>query len=157
MGSRISKQRTARFKLIKHSKDTIERLDDQIEWYDLKSAASKKGYFWLKSVSICAAAAVPVIAASNGPHLVTACIGAVVVCLEGILGLTQIHQNWVGYRSTAEALKHDKYLYQANAGPYASAVDPLTLLAERIEGIVSQEHAKWVTSREDKGNQKAKN
>ena len=46
------------------------------------------------------------------------------------------------YRSTAEALKHEKYLFLSSAGPYAAA-DRLRLLAERVEDLVSQEHAKW--------------
>jgi hypothetical protein len=53
------------------------------------------------------------------------------------------------YRSTAEALKHEKYLYLAEAAHYAAAENPLTLLAERLEGLVSQEHAKWVSAREE--------
>jgi Protein of unknown function (DUF4231) len=51
------------------------------------------------------------------------------------------------YRSTAEALKHEKYLFLTDAGPYASA-DRLRVLAERIECLISQEHAKWTQGRE---------
>jgi hypothetical protein len=46
------------------------------------------------------------------------------------------------------ALKHEKYLYLANAGPYAAATTPRALLAERIESLVSQEHAKWASVQE---------
>src|SRR3712207_9488676 len=54
---------------------------------------------------------------------------------------------WVLYRSTAEALKHEKFLFLSCAGPYATA-DRLRVLAERVEGLVSQEHAKWTQGRE---------
>jgi hypothetical protein len=43
------------------------------------------------------------------------------------------------YRSTAEALKHECYL--AKAGLYVGE-DRQSQLAERLEGLVSQEHAK---------------
>ena len=47
------------------------------------------------------------------------------------------------YRSTCEALKHEKYVYLASAGPYTNATAAHALLAERIESTVSQEHAQW--------------
>ena len=50
------------------------------------------------------------------------------------------------YRSTAEALKHERYLYLAQAGPYADD-DRRRQLAERLEGLITQEHAKWTASR----------
>jgi hypothetical protein len=52
---------------------------------------------------------------------------------------------WISYRSTAEALKHERYLYLARAGPYTGE-DRHRQLAERIEGLISQEHAKWASS-----------
>jgi hypothetical protein len=36
----------------------------------------------------------------------------------------------------------------ANAGHYADAKEPDRLLAERVESIVSIEHAKWVSAQE---------
>ncbi|HLZ23716.1 MAG TPA: hypothetical protein VKQ30_16520 [Ktedonobacterales bacterium] len=47
-------------------------------------------------------------------------------------------------------LKHEKYLFLAGAPPYRVAeADRLPLLAERVESLVSQEHAKWVSARQD--------
>jgi hypothetical protein len=54
-------------------------------------------------------------------------------------------EHWITYRSTAEALKHERYLYLAQAGPYVGE-DRHRQLAERLEGLVSQEHAKWTAS-----------
>ena len=45
-----------------------------------------------------------------------------------------------------EALRHEKYLYLAGAGPYADD-DRERILAERLEGLVSQEHATWTEGR----------
>ena len=68
----------------------------------------------------------------------------------GVLGrlgpeVYQFQEHWITYRSTAEALKHEQYLYLAKAGPYTGE-DRHHQLAERIEGLVSQEHAKWAAS-----------
>jgi hypothetical protein len=80
---------------------------------------------------------------------VPAALGAAVVVLEGLQQLNQYQQNWTSYRSTSEALKHEKYLFLALAGPYAGTASPHTLLADRIEGLISQEHAKWVSARDE--------
>ena len=71
--------------------------------------------------------------------------GVLVTIFEGLLQLNQYHENWIRYRSTCESLKHEKYIYLAGAGPYAAAEKPRALLAERVESLVSQEHAKWAT------------
>lgn len=73
------------------------------------------------------------------------------VLAEGLQHLNQYQANWIAYRSTCEDLKHEKYLYLAQAGPYGSAEKALSLLAERIEGTVSQEHAKWVSAQQQTG------
>jgi hypothetical protein len=39
----------------------------------------------------------------------------------------------------------------AKAGIYADAIDPDRLLAERIESLISTEHAKWVSAQEKAG------
>jgi hypothetical protein len=123
------------------------RLEDQIDWYDRKSRSSQRIFKRIKVVEILAAAAIPFLAALNYPNdkLVTAGLGVLITILEGLLHLNQYEQNWTNYRSTCEALKHEKYTYLANAGAYATAPDPHALLAEHIESTVSQEHAQWAS------------
>jgi Protein of unknown function (DUF4231) len=75
--------------------------------------------------------------------------GALIVALEGLQQLEQYQQNWTTYRSTCERLKHEKFLFLARAGPYAAVPNRESLLAERVEGLVSQEHAAWVSHREE--------
>jgi hypothetical protein len=38
-----------------------------------------------------------------------------------------------------------KNIFLANAGPYAGVDNPRAMLAEWVESLVSQEHAKWAT------------
>jgi len=123
------------------------RLEDQIAWYDRKSCAAQKTFKRIKVVEIVAAAGIPLISVLGFPraNLVTAGFGVLITVLEGLLHLNQYQQNWTTYRSTCEALKHEKFVYLANAGPYANAPNPHALLAERIESTVSQEHAQWAS------------
>lgn len=124
------------------------RLEDQIAWYDAKSRHNQRWFKGLKLVEIVTAAAIPVAAVFEAPLWLVGGGGALIVALEGVQQLQQYQQNWTGYRSTCERLKHEKFLYLAEAGPYAGAGRPEALLAERVEGLVSQEHAAWVSQRE---------
>jgi hypothetical protein len=125
-----------------------QRLEEQIRWYSHGSRRNKRWYMRIKVVQITAAAAIPVLAAASLPTWVAGGLGALIVVLESIQQLFQFHSNWTHYRSTSEALKHEKYLYLAHAGSYAKAADPAALLAERVEGRVSQEHAAWASERQ---------
>jgi hypothetical protein len=125
----------------------FERLEDQIAWYDRKSRSAQRTFKRMKVIEIIAAAAIPFLAGLTFHYdkLVTAGLGVLITILEGLLHLNQYQQNWTTYRSTCEALKHEKYVYLGKAGPYASAPDPHALLAERVESTVSQEHAQWAS------------
>ncbi len=128
------------------SDPTVGRLEDQIAWYDKKSTESQRRFKGLKGAQMLAAATIPVVAVVGTPQYVAAALGAVVVVFEGFQQLNQYQQNWAAYRSTCEALKHEKYMFLAGAGAYATP-DARAILAERLEGLISQEHAKWVSTR----------
>jgi uncharacterized protein DUF4231 len=126
-----------------------ERLETQIDWYDKKSNWNQTWFKRLKVMQIFTAAAIPVGAAAGVAAGVLGGAGALIVFLEGLQQLQQYQQNWTTYRSTCERLKHEKYLFLAGAGPYTRAPRPESLLAERVEGLVSQEHAAWVSQQQE--------
>jgi hypothetical protein len=103
---------------------------------------------------IVAAALIPFAAGISAPALITDALGVIVVVLESLQNLYQLQSNWISYRSTAEGLKHEKYLYYAKVGPYLNADNPDALLAERIEALISTEHAKWVPDQKQAGTEK---
>ena len=133
---------------------TLTRLKDQIDWYDKRSRSSQSWYKILKIVVVAIAALIPVLSGlqlsfasfASVPSWVLGTFGAAIAVIEGIQQINQYHANWISYRSTCEALKHEKDLYLANAGPYAGTMGTHRLLAERVESLVSQEHAKWASS-----------
>ena len=120
-----------------------ERLEDQLGWYDRKSGHQKTWFQRLKVMQIVIAAAIPVVAGVGADAWITGSLGAAIVVLESIQQLFQYQQNWLGYRATAEALKHEKYLYLAQAGPYRDGNARDIVLAERVEALVSQEQSSW--------------
>ncbi|HTT25327.1 MAG TPA: DUF4231 domain-containing protein [Candidatus Sulfotelmatobacter sp.] len=125
----------------------MERLEDQIGWYDRKSMSNQRTFKRIKIIEIGAAALIPFISALHFQQStwITGGLGVLITVLEGLLHLNQYEQNWITYRSTCESLKHEKYVYLAKAGPYAGSPYPYALLADRVESIVSQEHAKWAS------------
>lgn len=133
---------------------TSARLEDQITWYDQKSVSSQRCFKRLKVIELVAAALIPLSAGISAvlpipyPTIIAGVLGALIVVLESLQGLYQFQSNWMIYRSTCEELKHEKFLWLAKAGHYADAEDPNRLLAERVESIVSTEHAKWVSDQE---------
>jgi Protein of unknown function (DUF4231) len=128
-----------------------KRLEEQIHWYDRKSREAKRWYLRLKVVQIVTAAAIPVLATAWPEKAwIGGAMGALIVVLEGLQQLFQHHSNWTQYRSTCEALRHEKYLWMAHAGPYARSSKPDALLAERVEGLVSQERARWTSTQSEK-------
>jgi Protein of unknown function (DUF4231) len=125
------------------------RLENQIAWYSAHSEQNQRWFKGLKVLQILVAAAIPVAAGLDAATWLLGGAGALIVVLEGLQQLQQYQQNWTTYRSTCERLKHEKFLFLARAGPYAGPPRPEALLAERVEGLVSQEHAAWTAHQED--------
>ena len=138
------------------SNPTMDRADDQIDWYDRKSISNQRWYKRLKVAAIVAAALVPFAAGYGELAVLTGGLGVCIVVLEGLQGLNQYQQNWINYRSTCEALRHEKYLYMAKAASYLTAEHPDALFAERIESLISREHAKWVSEHEQQDSRPGK-
>jgi hypothetical protein len=133
-----------------NSVPAMARLEDQIDWYDRKSRRAQRWFKALKVVQLVTAGLIPLITVFSlpAPDKLSAVLGLTILVVEGLQQLNQYQANWISYRSTCEALKHEKYLFLAQAGPYANSPQAATLLADRIEGLISQEHAKWVSAQE---------
>lgn len=125
-----------------------QRLEEQLEWYSNKSASCKNWYRGLRIAQVACAVMIPVfnLAEPDIAKWLTALTGAAIAILEGIEHVNQYSTLWTAYRSTAERLKHERFLFLSAAGPYRNRDEPerLILLAERIEEQISTEHAKWI-------------
>lgn len=124
------------------------RLESQISWYDRRSGQAQNCYKWLKFTEIGCAVAVPLISQING--IITAVLGGMVVLLESLQAMNQWQHNWITYRSTCEALRHEKYSYIGRSGPYKDLDDTTAkqALVERVESLISTEHSKWISRQE---------
>ena len=124
------------------------RLEDQLGWYDRESVRCQRRYKWLKLLQVVLAVGIP-IASHLEPDVAkwaTSAAGALIAILEAIQHMNQYSTLWITYRSTAERLKHEKFLFLSVAGPYKNLAEAerLIALAERVEEHVSTEHANWI-------------
>lgn len=124
------------------------RLEQQIRWYDSKSGSAQRIFKNVKIGEFILSACVPLTALWNG--WVTAALGVGAVVLEGLQQLYQWQHNWITYRSTCEALRHEKYSYLGRSGSYDGLTDEeaYKALVERVESLISTEHAKWISKQE---------
>ena len=57
-------------------------------------------------------------------------------------GLFKYHENWIQYRATSEALKHEKFLFLGGSAPY-DGENAFQLLVQHVEGLISKENTNW--------------
>ena len=126
-----------------------ERLEQQIRWYDRKSGAAQRNFKWGKYFVIVASAAIPILVLLDH-KIPTAILGGFVAVCEAVQHINQWQHNWITYRSTCEALRHEKYTFLERADPYDGLApeDARKLLVERTESLISTEHSKWIASQE---------
>lgn len=123
-----------------------DRVDDQIDWYDRKSQTAQKKFKMLRGFEIVAAAAIPLIAGfgKGFPYNseVLGLLGACIAIASAIINLNQYQENWTGYRTTCETLKHEKYLFLTGAEPYREE-NAFQNFVRRVEMLISTENSNW--------------
>lgn len=134
------------------------RLEDQIGWYSNKSSSNKRWYQALRAIELVVATSIPflagVIKEANANKVTLAFLGLLVAVVAGLLGLYKFQELWIEYRTTAESLKQEKFLYLSRTEPY-NIEEPFPLLVQTVETLISKEHSRWIslTKRPEKKNQ----
>jgi hypothetical protein len=122
-----------------------ERVEDQIGWYDRKGVFNKRWFISLRTVEIAAAATVPFLSGfSSYPGIAATIgiIGIIITLCAGVTHLCQFQERWIEYRTTAEALKKEKFLFVTKTEPY-NGDDAFPILVQRIETVASKENVTW--------------
>lgn len=125
------------------------RVVDQIKWYDKGSLYNKKCFLSLKVTEILLAASIPFLAAyipssDSCLKIIVGILGIIIAVIAGIITLIKFQENWIEYRTVAESLKLEKFLFLAKAGPYKNVQEPYPLFVERFESLISTSTKKWV-------------
>jgi hypothetical protein len=125
------------------------RLADQIDFFDKRSKQNQTSYKRLKSVTLVFSVLITVSGSLPLPPWVVPVLGGAIVVIEGLVQLNSRVQNWLSYRNTCEALRHEKYLCLSRAGAYKDAAAPESLLAERTEEILGRDRSSWIVAQHD--------
>lgn len=128
----------------------VSRVDDQINWYDKKSASCQKKYKTTQTIEIILAASIPLLSAYSKDCIIIAILvgllGAAIAVIESLTKLYKWHENWIEYRTTCELLRYQKYLFETKSTPYNTEPESIeNLFVRNIENIISSENNKWKT------------
>jgi hypothetical protein len=130
-----------------------ETLRNSVAWQELRrsflfyhrnAGANRLGYLALRTTVLVAGALVPIMALATSRQVVVAALGALIVVAEGVAQLTQVHDHWVRYRRTAEALRREAIAFASGAGVYGSGdLTGNQRLASRILDLEAEENSAW--------------
>jgi hypothetical protein len=119
-----------------------QELEAMFRWYDGRAHRNRLAYQTLKVIALLLAATVTVLAAQDAASWLTATLAAVIVAIEGMQQLFQLHANWISYRASAEALRQEAFAYVAHVAPYDTA-QRRVLLAQTLRNIATKEGTTW--------------
>jgi len=124
-----------------------QRVEDQIKWYGKKSARNKKWFRICQFAQLLMAALITLsgmteITNDESVRIAVPIIGALIAIITGIVGLYKFQENWLEYRTTAESLKHEKFLFMTKSVPYDTK-EPLNKFVNEVESIISKENTNW--------------
>ena len=126
-----------------------ERVQDQIVWHDRKSALNKRWFISLRAVEMASAATVPFLSGFTGNPWISGTVGVIGIIITicaGMNTLCQFQRRWIEYRTTAESLKKEKFLFVTGAQPY-NGDDAFSVFVQRVENMVSKEVGVWAQYR----------
>lgn len=135
-----------------------DRLDDQINWYSRKSQRNQKYFKVLRVIEVVFASTIPVLVTQIAPEtsLLKIIVGSMAVCVavaSGLVSLYKFQENWIEYRTTAETLKHEKFLFLTKSSPY-DGEGSFHALVQCVESLLSKENATWSRILRDKSKEK---
>jgi hypothetical protein len=125
-----------------------QRLNGQINWYSKKSQFNQKAYKRLRFAEILFAALIPFFAGIGDAiayyQIIIGFLGVCIAVFAGLSALYKYHENWIEYRTTAETLKHEKFLFITKCDPYDDEA-AFCKLVQRVESLISKENSQWST------------
>lgn len=126
-----------------------DRLESQIDWYDKKSGWHQSWHKKIRFIEIVAAASIPFLTgyitdSSPDMKIIVGGLGVLIAVASGTVALFKFQEHWLQYRTTAESLKHHKYLFLTQTAPY-NKENCFNLLVESVEGLISKENSNWVS------------
>lgn len=122
-----------------------DRVEVQIKWYDDNSNSNQCWFKTLRFIEIVSAAMIPFIAgyidSIQYGTVIIGFLGVLIAICAGMASLNKYQENWLIYRTTCEALTHEKILFTTGTKPYDG--DAFNQFVERVESLLSKENKLW--------------
>jgi hypothetical protein len=129
------------------------RVKDQIAYYSDKATKAKRWFYFLRVVEITGAASIPFLSGlntkDNSLGWIIGGVGVIIGVTAGLIGLLKSQENWITFRSTAEQLKHERYIFETSVAPYETS-DRFANFVSRIEQMISSENSVWALAHKPK-------
>jgi len=126
-----------------------KRIDDQIDWYDHKAIDLQRMNVRLQTLILTLSLLLPIILSipkNLGGIDISSTINAGTTIMSIVLAIfiafqsyRNYREKWIEYRTTAESLKNEKYMYLTKSGKYRDSEHASEALLETIEkGLIQQ-------------------
>jgi hypothetical protein len=125
-----------------------ERVDGQIAYYEQAAGRAKRMHRLLQSGIIVLSVMVPVVVNRPvgwaGPFQVAVLAVALLLpIMTGLANFRKYGEAWLSYRTAAEMLQNEKYLFLTGSGRYHNNPNAFQDLVETVESLLSAEHNKF--------------
>jgi hypothetical protein len=122
------------------------RYVEALNYYDNKAIWNKRLYHICSIYVLIVSAGISpiVLLCKERGQILTAILSPTITVLAAIAGHYRFHENWLGYRATWDALRHQIYWHGAKAGLYAGQEDPNRFFVEQVEDLISREGSEWL-------------
>ena len=125
-----------------------ERIDNQLKWLSKASRDNKKNFLLLRILEVILGTGITIFSPFatqwewKGALTMSLAGGGIAVC-GSLLALYHHQENWLRYRSLAEALKREKYLFLTKTLPYDEPSTAFQRLVSNCESLLSAENNQW--------------
>ena len=138
------------------------RYKEALDYYDDRAKKSQQGYhgfsIYILGISVAISPILTLdifdvtIFGLNG-RVLAAILAPTVALAAGILAHFKLHENWLSYRSTWDALRHEEHFRNSKIFEYKEAEDRNKLFVERVEMLISKEGQEWLCRQVQKKNE----
>jgi hypothetical protein len=132
--------------ILEKEKYIKERLERQIDWYNKKAKLMQRYAQISDIVVIVSLGLLPMLLTTLDSKFNFISIGFSMIALMtfGISRLFNFKDNWVKYRSTAEILKKEQFLYFSAVEAYADQDTAFENLVQNVENIIKYDQISWI-------------
>ncbi len=123
-----------------------------MQWHNARAAWNKRRFYFVEITTLLAGAAIPIVnlwvSDSDLSRVLSGLLGGVILVAAGIGKLFKFHENWLQFRTLAEALEREAEFYRTGVADYAAADEAgrNRLLVERVENILAGSVSQFVAT-----------